>query len=413
MQINSNLAKQLPLLFSQWRVNRKEGLKINSPSIILDKWNTAIHGRLNPQNANNGLLSIEDLQFVMNESEEDHQTIRSMLLEDLIEKPNVIDKERYIKVNQTLLIRVLDSLFAYSQTWPLDEHILLLYNTINQHLQNTLNFIEEFFGNYFDCNEKVPEPYIKIARKHIKKQEKQLKQIILKGDKIDTRLCSLVLENIQHFRIDESVVFTYRRLSYHKLLLNELLSSKVMQTSQSLMEALYYLNYNDDNFVNYEYEWLKELTAELPTNMHKITALRFEQKIINQLPIKPNCIYNPNMPTLKDQINGWIEEEVKFLENIKFPEKVTDKPDENDQKINTSLSVAKLAVILRLLVIDKIIINRTMAPMLRVAAKTFTTLQADDISFGSLESKYHTPDKATINAVKDLLFKWINILGKL
>ena len=33
-----------------------------------------------------------------------------------------------------------------------------------------------------------------------------------------------------------------------------------------------------DNFITYEYEWLKELTAELPTNYEKIAALRFEQK---------------------------------------------------------------------------------------------------------------------------------------
>ena len=186
-----------------------------------------------------------------------------------------------------------------------------------------------------------------------------------------------------------------------------------MQTSQSIKEALYYLNYNEDNFVTYEYGWLKELTTELLTNQEKIAALRFEQKKINQLPSKPNCCYNPNMPSLKEQINGWIDEEVKFLENVQIPEKVADKLNENEDKIHTSLSVAKLAVLLRLLVIDKIIINRTVAPMLRVAAKIFTTLQKDDISFGSLETKYHAPDKATINAVKDLLFKWINILGKL
>ena len=117
------------------------------------------------------------------------------------------------------------------------------------------------------------------------------------------------------------------------------------------------------------------------------------------------------MPSLKDQINGWIDEEVKFLENGHLLYKPT--TAENESKIHTTLSVAKLALLLRLLVIDKIIINRTVAPMLRVAAKIFTTLQKEDISFGSMETKYHTPDKATINAVKDMLFKWINILGRL
>ena len=381
--------------------------------MILDKWNTVINGRLSPLNTNDDLLAAEAVQLVINESEDDQQTIRSMLIEDLIEKPNVMDKEQYVKVNQTLLIRILDKLFAYSQTKPLNENILRLYNTISQHLQSTLDFVEDFFSNYFDRNEKVPEPYISFAKENIKKQVKHLKHIVSKQEDTDTFLTSLVLDSIQHFLLDESIVINYSRLSYHKMLLNELLSQKIIQSPHSIIEALYYLNYNEDNFITYEYEWLKELTAELPTNLEKVAALRFEQKKINQLPLKPNCCYNPNMPSLKEQINGWIDEEVKFLENVQLPEKVGEKLNENVDKIHTSLSVAKLAVLLRLLVIDKIIINRTVAPMLRVAAKIFTTLQKDDISFGSLETKYHAPDKATINAVKDLLFKWINILGKL
>ena len=381
--------------------------------MILDKWNTIINGRLNPLNTNDDLLASDAVQLVINESEDDQQTIRSMLIEDLIEKPNVMDKEQYVKVNQTLLIRILDKLFAYSLTRPANENMLLLYNTISQHLQSTLDFIEDFFSNYFDRSEKVPEPYIIIAKENIKKQVRHLKHIVSKQEVTDTFLTSVVLNSIQHLLLDESTVITYSRLSYHKMLLKELLSQKGMQTAQSIMEALYYLNYNEDNFINYEYEWLKELTAELRTNQEKIAALRFEQKKINQLPLKPNCFFNTNMPSLKEQINSWIDEEIKFLENVQLPEKVADKLNENEDKIHTSLSVAKLAVVLRLLVIDKIIINRTVAPMLRVAAKIFTTLQKDDISFGSLETKYHAPDKATINAVKDLLFKWINILGKL
>ena len=110
------------------------------------------------------------------------------------------------------------------------------------------------------------------------------------------------------------------------------------------------------------------------------------------------------MPSLKEQINDWTDEEIKFLENVQLPEKVADKLNENEDKIHESLSVAKLSVLLRLLVIDKIIIVRTVTQMLRVAAKIFTTLQKDDIFFGSLTNKYEAPDKATINAVKDLLF---------
>ena len=77
------------------------------------------------------------------------------------------------------------------------------------------------------------------------------------------------------------------------------------------------------------------------------------------------------------------------------------------------MSVTNLAVLLRFLIIDQIIINRKVAPILRATAKIFTTLQKDNISFGSLEKKHHTPDKATVNALNDFLFKWINIFSKL
>ena len=246
--------------------------------MILDKWNTVINGRLSSLNTNDDLLAAEAVQLVINESEDDQQTIRSMLIEDLIEKPNVMDKEQYVKVNQTLLIRILDKLFAYSQTKPLNENILHLYNTISQHLQSTLDFVEDFFSNYFDHNEKVPEPYIGIAKENIKKQVKQLKHIISKQESTDTFLTNLLLDIIQQLLDDESIVITYSQLSYHKILLNELLSQKVIQSPHSIIEALYYLNYNEDNFITYEYEWLKELTAELPTNQEKIAALRFKQK---------------------------------------------------------------------------------------------------------------------------------------
>jgi len=413
MKTNSIATKQLPLLFSQWRVNSDKGLKASTPAIILDKWNTIVNVSLKPFNINEDLLNEEEIKLMINESDEDQQKIRSMLIEDMIEKSNAIDKVQYVKVNQTLIIRILDTLYEYGQIKPLNENLSILYHTICQHLQSTLDFIEDFFGEYFDHNQKVPEHNIGIAKEKIKKQLKQLRQIFTNQESNDVVLTHLVLNSIQHLLVSDSTLLIYSRLSYYKMLINKMLSPKVMQSTQSMKEALYYINYNEDNFIIYEYEWLKNITKDLHSSQEKIAALRFEQKKINQLSVKSNCLYNPVMPSLKDQVNGWIDEEVKFLEKIQLPDKAGDILNQNENKIQTSLSVVKLAVLLRLLVVDKIIINRNVAPMLRVASKIFTTLQKDEISFGSLETKYHAPDKATINAVRDMLFKWINILGRL
>jgi len=68
-------------------------------------------------------------------------------------------------------------------------------------------------------------------------------------------------------------------------------------------------------------------------------------------------------------------EEIRFLEKGILPVEYANTLSEHDSKIHTSLSVAKLAVIIRLLVVDKIIINRTVAPMLRIVGRTFSHLK--------------------------------------
>jgi hypothetical protein len=64
------------------------------------------------------------------------------------------------------------------------------------------------------------------------------------------------------------------------------------------------------------------------------------------------------------------------------------------------------------MVMDKIILNRVVAQVLRIIIRTVSTTQTENIGFSSFESKYHKPDKGTIIAVKDMLFRWINILNK-
>jgi len=381
--------------------------------IILNKWDTMIIGDLSPGNAALSLLTEASIQSVIKESEEEQSKIRILLIERLLYNPKIRDKQTYIHVNQTMLIRLLDKLYAYKQIPGVCNQILYLYDIIGKHLQNTLDFIEDFFGNYFDRNEKISASYRMVSTAALKKQLKRLVQIVAKDESVDKCLITDVMAVFQNFTDDESSNISYLQLSYQKELMKELLLEKALASTQSFRETLYYFNFNEDNFIAYEYERLQQLTNNLPAKKEKITLLRFEQKNINQLSAKLNCSYTINMPSLKEQVNGWIDEEVKFLENGNLIEKTENGLAENEHKIHTSLSVAKLALLIKLLVIDKIIINRTVAPMLRIIAKFFTTLQREDISFGSMETKYHAPDKATISAVRDMLFKWINILNKL
>ena len=283
--------------------------------IILNTWSTLIITTLNPSNAKLFLLTDESIQALINQSEAEQEIVRTLLIEGIIDRPKIRDKQQFVQVNQAILIRLLDKLHSYKQNPKVVDNIRCLYNTISQHLENTLDFIEDFFSNYFDRNEKVPTSYLIISIEELCKQLEILRNILQSSKAIDLELANILRNNFNKFCSRKAIGTTYNELVYQKELMNELVTNGTLQSEKSLMEVLFYFNFNDHDYIAYLYEKLKSLTESLPTKKEKIAALRFQQKSMNQLATKLNCILSSAMPSLNEQINHWIEEEIKFLES--------------------------------------------------------------------------------------------------
>ena len=329
--------------------------------ILLYKWNTIISTTLCPSNFIPDSIADESVLALIHESEEEMRKVQDHLIEDILDKPKIRDKQQYVQLNQTILIRLLDKLYSYKQYEGLSEKTLQLYNSISQHLENTLNFIEDFFTNYFDRNGKVPSGYLMISIKELCRQLELFQHSLNNNKVIEPTLVNIIVNNFNKFCLKAKISVTYNELVYQKDLMNELLTDETSSSEIYIREVLFYFNFNDDDYVSYLYEKMKALIEFIPTKKEKISALRFEQKNINQLRTKLNCYLSQSMPSLKEQINQWIEEEVKYLEIEQTPEKITNSENEIDGKIHTSLSVAKLALLIKLMVIDKIITNRIVA----------------------------------------------------
>jgi hypothetical protein len=280
-------------------------------------------------------------------------------------------------------------------------------------LEGCLVFMEELFTNDFDAEEKVPVTLLKKRKKELNLLFQQLLFSSSGKEGTFSSTYHSFCKTVETFLKEENSNILFRDLVYYGELLKDLVIAGNDPSFRVLQEVLYYHNYNHEVILEAECERLVELTNRGTNNKERIALLKLEQKTINQFPVKLNRNYSEMLPSLKQQVNNWINEEIKYLESGYAQHSPENKADGYGEKIQTSLSVAKLAVIIRLLVLDKIIINRSVAPMLKIVAGVFTTLQRDTISFGSLESKYHAPDKATVNMVREMLFKWINILGKL
>lgn len=381
---------------------------------ILKTWDTLINTSLNPISNIMDLVTDESIQTYINQSEAEGEKVKTLLLEGIIDRHKIRDKQQYVQINQALLIRLLDKLHFYRQAEKLGHKTLHLYNIVSGHLEDVLNFIEDFFSKYFDRNERVPAAYLFILIEELFKRLEQLHEI-MNAEIIDPALTNILANNFNAFCSLKSARPTYKEVAYQKDLMNELLSGKTLKSELSIKEVLFYFNFNDDDYVTYLVEKFQAVIKPLDSIKEKIAALRFEQKTINQIRTQLNCYLSDKMPPLKQQINSWIEEEIKFLEaNTLLQNPIQIKAqNETEDKIQTSLSVSKLSLLIKLMVIDKIIINRVVAQVLRIVIKTVTTLHAENIAYGSIETKYHHPDKGTISAVKEMLFRWINILNKL
>ncbi len=280
----------------------------------LQMWNALISNTLHPDNVNLFSHKDESIALFIEQSTEQQEKVRNRLIEGVLERSKIKDKQHYVKLNQAMLIRLLDKLYSYQQYKNLNSKIAYLYETISRHLENTLDFIEDFFSNYFDRNEKVPAGYLAISLKELCKQIDIMKTTVVPFAPAIHAVVNILINNFREFCLRKKGGATYNELMYQKDLMNQLLTDQTLANENSIKEVLVYFNYNDNDYLSYLYERLSSQIETLITRKEQISTLRFEQKKINQLPSKLNCSLSSDMPSLKEQVNHWIEEEVKFLE---------------------------------------------------------------------------------------------------
>lgn len=323
--------------------------------------------------------------------------IPGLLMDEMINNA-ISDKQQYIRIVQALLVNLSDLLYP-------DEEIA---DQLFTETEAILQFIQSFFYKFFDFEYRVSSFSLKQFRDLF-----NLKIEYWKIKLQQSTLLNAISECMNDKMMSPENYLSFRKLNYIKNLFREIESATAIITDDFIRDLFIYRNFNSGCFVDYEIGLIRKKISDKQPEEQIFTILRDEQLRIAGLNMKHGASFDLNEPSVKKQLSDWTMEEIKRQELNSRKKAGTDIRLEPEEKIQTSLSVAKLAALLRLLVADKIIINKTVAPMLRTISKLFTTLQKDEISFGSLETKYHAPDKATLNMMKEILQKWVVLTGKL
>ena len=138
-----------------------------------------------------------------------------------------------------------------------------------------------------------------------------------------------------------------------------------------------------------------------------------ELKKINQIPVKPGMVYKTTLPSAREQIGCWICEELAYLEKkqkLLAPVSAVRVGEQNEfSKVRTSLSVAQLALAVKLLTETKVITNKNAAELMRIIAGSFRTDRQEVISEESLRNKSYSFETSTVSRVKDVIIELLNL----
>jgi len=145
--------------------------------------------------------------------------------------------------------------------------------------------------------------------------------------------------------------------------------------------------------------------------------LKYYAKIFKQKQLITSLSYNYSSPNIKEQVINWLLAEVEYYcskiklsQNTSYEDIISS--EDKDDKIELSLSVPQISYFFRILHNIGIINNSNQHEIFRVLSKSLKTQKTENISIGSLSSKYYSIDDSAKNVVKDVVFQMLNYVNK-
>lgn len=325
--------------------------------------------------------------------------------------------ERYIQYHQQVIIQFLDHqavLLDENPDDPAKEH----YKMCQQYLDLLLRFIERHFAKYFDQDAKAPRSYILNARKQSKENMARLKKLLRQAN-ADAKIIELLLYALSKIA-DKTCLecTTYRKVMYANQVQKEIYALLARRTSsqdidEELRLLMYYLNFNSVKAFAHHTQYINETLNTLETRTEKIEKLFHFLKRINQCQVKPGIRYNPNAPSLKDQLSGYVIEEIEYLEKLQHLNHIPTKPNETfiqGFQLRMDISVSQLALLIKVFVEIRLIQNKSVTELLKFLSKFTVTKKSESISYESFRAKFYNVEYGTKESVKLLLSRMMNYI---
>jgi hypothetical protein len=305
---------------------------------------------------------------------------------------------RYVRYQQQALLDLTDKVYRLVADAKLVLAQLLSLN----------NFLIHYFNGYIDPEIKIPDlTFLGIVEQLTADSEKISSQ--LEHAKLDRRLKEVLLGYIDEFTTANLSPVTYRSLDYFRRFIEttarELAAGNNQNLTKDFTQALCYLNFNDSRF----YRWVQDDILGQRAAIKTQDQQAFLRRILLTLKSMPvaRMSYDPLFLPINQQLVNWLE---NYVKNEALETALTEA--EQSGKLGLKLTVAQLALLLRLLYEEDVFVIKNIAALLRFFSNRFMSKKQGHISYGSMNKLYYSADQFTGYAVRELLLKMTAKINK-
>lgn len=272
---------------------------------------------------------------------------------------------RYVRYQQQVLLGIADHLYTLHNPE-------LLNGVLELH-----DYLVRYFKIYLDPSGKIPDALIPGLRKRIRTAAALLP---LAAEPL-LRSC---LQNYVS-QTAGAVKLTYCQQDYFFAFCDAL--KKAGNDQQRLVEILCTMNFNHSGFCRWYQQHLEQQGKGLAFFKRLLITVR-------SMPLAAGMAYDPALPTVSVQIADWLTA-------------IIQQETEAMPKLGLKITVAQLALLIRLLSEEGFFATEHIAEILRFFCAHFTTKKQEHISYGSMNKLYYSADQFTAYAVRAILQKMV------
>ncbi len=310
----------------------------------------------------------------------------------------VLNYMRVVKQNY-LIGKNKCSIFQISK----DKSDIDIFKMIFNVLDEILVYLEQTFIRYIDHSLNLSY-HQRLWFVHQNKEKVQiLKKKIQKlqvTEMVKQEVCS-ILSKIEDNKLSS---LTYESQNYYTALVNilsHLFKEFKEPSKEQLYSALISSDFNTFKVFFFITRDVNNNIKESYTNEEKLNGYKQYLKKLKTTTIAISYRLNPNLPSLRDQLMNWVNEEVIFCEHLIETEKAMSNAHAYKRKL-LKLSVPEVSLFTKLLYESKLV-DGPKTKLFSFVSNNFSTEKSKQISTESLSNNYYSVNESSKKSVRKLL----------